>query len=225
MNFAIGRSAAAGGKLQLIHIPASMQPRRDVARRGRPRRLETDAAILDAAATLLAQGGYVRLSIEQLAIKAGVGKTTVYRRWRSKRDLVIDLLGLIGEMNPIDDTGDIRADLTSFCERLLSGRSLAGPRASILPAMIAESVHNAEIAEIFRKTYFRPRRDAAAVVIRAAKERGAIRADVDELALVDMLAGLVWYRRLTLGLQLSGDDAAQIASILLDGALARPAPP
>jgi AcrR family transcriptional regulator len=199
-----------------------MQPQRDVVRRGRPRRLETDAAILDAAATLLAQDGYARLSIEQLALKAGVGKTTIYRRWRSKRDLVVELLGLIAEMLPIDDTGDIRADLTAFCDRLLSGRSLAGARASILPAMIAESVHNAEIADIFRNTYFRPRRAAAALVIRAAKERGAIRADVDEFAMVDMMAGLVWYRRLALGLQLNGDEAAQIASIVLDGALAHP---
>ena len=197
-----------------------MEPQRDVARRGRPRRLETDSAILDAAATLLAQDGYARLSIEQLALKAGVGKTTIYRRWRSKRDLVVDLLGLIAEMLPIEDTGDIRADLTSFCDRLLSGRSLAGPRVSILPAMVAESVHNPEIAEIFRSTYFRPRRTAAAAVITAAKARGEIRPEVDEFALIDMIAGLVWYRRLALGLRLDADDAAGIVAIILDSSLA-----
>jgi AcrR family transcriptional regulator len=196
-------------------------PLRDVARRGRPRRLETDSAILDAATTLLAQDGYARLSMEQLALKAGVGKTTIYRRWRSKRDLVIDLLGLVADMLPIDDTGDIRADLTAFCQRLLSGPPLAGSRVSILPAMMAEAVHNAEIAEICRSTYFQPRRAAVAAVIRAAKERGDIRADVDEFAMIDLISGLVWYRRLTLGIRSSAEDAAGIAALVLDGALAR----
>lgn len=201
-----------------------MEPLRDVARRGRPRRIETDSLILDAAATLLAQEGYARLSIEQLALKAGVGKTTIYRRWRSKRDLVIDLLGQIAEMPDARIYGDLRTDLTAFAERLLSGRALTGTRVSILPAMIAESVHNAEIAEILRSTFFRPRRARAIEMIGAAKHRGEVRPDVEEAAIVDMLSGLIWYRRLTLGIPLDPADARAFVSIVLDGAAPRMSP-
>jgi hypothetical protein len=122
---------------------------------------------------------------------------------------------------PLEGTGDVRADLTSFCERLLSGRVRVGSRVAILPAMVAESVHNPEIAEIFRNTYFRPRRAAEIEIVRAAKRRDDIGAHIDEVAMIDLLAGLVWYRRLVLGVKLDPDDAGNIVTIALDGALAR----
>ena len=75
--------------------------------------------------------------------------------------------------------------------------------------------------ETARNTYFRPRRAAAIEIVRAAKRRDDIGAHIDELATIEMPAGLVWYRRLVLGVKLDPDDAGNIVTIALDGALAR----
>jgi AcrR family transcriptional regulator len=187
-------------------------------RRGRPRRSETDAAILEAAAGMLAREGYAGLSIEGVALKAGVGKTTIYRRWRSKSDIVEDLLDSINEVLPLDESGDIRADLIAFYLVLLSGRSAAGPRIAILSAMIAEAVHNREIARLLRERYMRPRRAVMVRIVRDARERGALRPDADPDAIVDMIAGLVWYRRLVLGIAPRREDAEAIVDLALRGA-------
>ena len=187
-------------------------------RRGRPRRSETDAAILEAAAAMLAADGYARLSIEGVALKAGVGKTTIYRRWNSKHDLVADLLDSINEALPIAATGNIRDDLIAFYLVLLSGRSNAGPRIAILSAMIAEAQHNTEIARLLRERYLRPRRAVALAIVREAQVRGALHAGSDPEIIVDMIAGLVWYRRLLLGMPVRRDDAERIVDAVLRGA-------
>src|SRR6266699_2304041 len=82
------------------------------APRGRPRSQEADRAILTAAVDLLAERGLAAMSIEEVAARAGVGKTTIYRRWPSKGLLALDaFVTSFREEQPLPDTGTLRGDL------------------------------------------------------------------------------------------------------------------
>src|SRR5271168_3505369 len=82
------------------------------AQRGRPRSQVADRAILTAAAELLADRGLAAMSIEEVAARAGVGKTTIYRRWPSKGLLALDaFVTSFREEQPLPDTGTLRGDL------------------------------------------------------------------------------------------------------------------
>jgi AcrR family transcriptional regulator len=186
--------------------------------RGRPRDPETDIAILEAVADALAEDGFARLSIEDVAVRAGVVKTTIYRRWGSKFELIEALLDSINEALPIEESGDIRSDLIAFFRVLLNGRAAVGKRIAILSAMIAESVHNPQIAELLRRRYMQPRRAKMIGIVHNAKRRGALRPDLDEAGLVDQLAGLIWYRRLVVGIPIRRDEAERLVDQLLEGA-------
>src|SRR5216683_4433691 len=91
---------------------------RTTARRGRPRDDAADQRILDAAWDLLHAAGYAGLSVDEVAERAGVAKTTLYRRWPTKDHLAIAVAArMLGEV-PIPDTGDLQADLTEFASAL-----------------------------------------------------------------------------------------------------------
>ena len=82
--------------------------------RGRPRSEEAHRAIVEATLTLLDEGGYTALTIEAVAERAGVGKTTIYRRWPSKLELVVEAVGELRPPGPPDDTGSLAGDFAAF---------------------------------------------------------------------------------------------------------------
>src|SRR5690349_24183101 len=88
------------------------------APRGRPRSAEADRAILTATVDLLAERGLAAMSIEEVAARAGVGNTTIYRRWPSKGLLALDaFVDSFREEQPLPDTGTLRGDLLSALDR------------------------------------------------------------------------------------------------------------
>ena len=87
------------------------EPQRPV---GRPRSAEVHSAILTATLGLLAEEGFDGMSIEEVANRAGVGKTAIYRRWSSKEALVIDALKALDPEVLVVDTGNVREDAVAF---------------------------------------------------------------------------------------------------------------
>ena len=82
---------------------------------GRSRAARTEKAILDATRELLAEGGVHQLTVEGVAARSGVAKTTIYRRWRSRDELALAvLLDMVAEVTAVPDLGDTRAELESF---------------------------------------------------------------------------------------------------------------
>src|SRR6476620_10356561 len=97
----------------LLGVPGVRRPT-PMSRVGRPRSQEADRAILTATVELLAERGLAAMSIEEVAARAGVGKTTIYRRWPSKGLLALDaFVGSFREEQPLPDTGTLRGDLLS----------------------------------------------------------------------------------------------------------------
>src|SRR5438132_11861364 len=108
------------------------------SRRGRPRDPAVDQAILAAAVDLLAEGGYARLTMEQVAARAGVGKASVYLRWPNKVTLVAEAIQHRSAVVPdVPDTGSLREDMLAFLGALLRGKWAAERAVAAVLAAIA----------------------------------------------------------------------------------------
>jgi AcrR family transcriptional regulator len=160
--------------------------------RGRPRDEGCDRAIEAATRDLLVEHGFAGLSIEGIAARAGVAKTTIYRRWDSKAALVIDAF-LRGGRDHLDppDTGSVRGDLIEMLRAFLT---MVQQRGDLVQALIAEQRRHPELAEAFRTTVLQQRQAAVREVLDRGVARGEIAADADLGLLTDVGAALMWYR-------------------------------
>ncbi|OIJ65914.1 TetR/AcrR family transcriptional regulator [Streptomyces mangrovisoli] len=142
----------------------------------------------------LASAGYARMSIEGIARRAGVGKTAVYRRWRSKLHLVLDLVSAIAVQGlPAPDTGSLEGDLRLLYE--VTSRALRHPVASqIIPDLQAEAARNPEIAEAMQKALREGQDSVASGIVRSAAARGELAADIDEDLALDLISGPLYWR-------------------------------
>jgi AcrR family transcriptional regulator len=165
-------------------------------KRGRPRDPETDRRITAAAAQLMLQRGFDKMTVDDVASRAGVGKATVYRRWPSKEDLAVTAMQEIYSAEiPDPDTGSIRGDLAeSFRNVLVFVNSPEGE--AYLRMSIAESIRDPRIAALYRASTERAEQTAARMYHRAI-ERGEVRADIDVSMVVQWLGGLIGTRAIT----------------------------
>ncbi len=155
---------------------------------------DVTAAIRDAVFAELAAVGYARMSIEGIARRAGVGKAAVYRRWRSKLPLVLDVVSAVAVQGmPTPDTGTLLGDVRLLLE--VTSRALGHPMASqIIPDLLAEAARNPEIAESLRTALRDTQYAITEAVVRAAVGRGELPADTDLPLAVDLLAGPLYWR-------------------------------
>ncbi|MCP2336116.1 TetR/AcrR family transcriptional regulator [Actinomadura rupiterrae] len=172
--------------------------------------------IFDAALRDLARYGFDAMTIEGVAERAGVNKTTIYRWWPSKPALIgaalVDapLLDL-----PMPDTGTLRGDLTALADgliRLVTGETEGGAAR----AALAAAVTNPELAARFH-TFFADRLSREQAVVDRAVERGELPAGTDTKLLMDLLAGAVWVRAAFRGETVPPDFAGRVVSAVLDG--------
>jgi AcrR family transcriptional regulator len=170
-------------------------PRR---RPGRPRSPQADTSILNAALELLVEVGYRAMTMEEVRARAGVGKATIYRRWKSKAELVKDVVARLHDADNPPDTGSLRDDWTAFAGAALASSDGAA-RVLVQPRLMVEAVGDRELSDIFYENLVAPRRAALGALVRRGIDRGEVRADVDVEVAVDLLAGPLWYRLLLAG--------------------------
>ena len=176
-------------------------------------------AVLVATADVLDEVGYESTTYDEIASRAGVHKTTIYRRWPAKVELVAEALDLHSEEHvPVPDTGSLRGDLTALAQAVAANiTSAGGSRRSI--SIVAASAHSDDLAESVRA--FMSRRVAATtVVVERAIERGEVPADTDPNLVIEALVGPIWFRLLLTGEPI--DDAFLTPLIdLVDGGARR----
>ena len=165
---------------------------------GRPRSQEAHDAILDASIALIREVGYDAVAMDAIAARAGVGKATLYRRWKSKEALVCEALERIMRSIPAPDTGTTRGDLMAMMrhqQALYGDPATAG----LLSGLVAAMHRNARIADVVRGTFHAARKEAMVEVLRRGIRRGDLRKRLDlELAL-DLFNGPLFYRLLFTG--------------------------
>jgi AcrR family transcriptional regulator len=168
-----------------------------------PRRAPAGAAVLrddlteairDAVLEELAAHGYGRMSIEGVARRAGVGKTTIYRRWSSKLQMVIDVVSAVAVQGMAPpDTGSLRGDLRAMLG--VAAAALRHPLAlQIVPDLLAEAARNPDIAETLEKALQETQLGFSAAVLQKAMDRGELPADTDVQLALDLAIGPLYWR-------------------------------
>lgn len=162
---------------------------------GRPRSAQSHQAILQATLELLAEVGFERMSIEAIATRAGVGKTTIYRRYDSKEELVADAIESLREEIVLPDTGTLWGDMDALIQN--AAQITLSPLGRQTVAMIISSASsNPQFAQIYWTKYLQPRRQAFAVVIERAKTRNEIQANIDPALVFDTMSGIMLYAQI-----------------------------
>ncbi|HMC53276.1 MAG TPA: TetR/AcrR family transcriptional regulator [Acidimicrobiales bacterium] len=190
---------------------------------GRPRSTEADQAIRAATLDLLARDGYANLTMSGVAGAAGVSTATLYRRWRSKLELVVGVLRAHVEERPIPNTGSLAGD----CRALLHGQVeavLTSPSAAVMAGLVGELARNAELADAFRATLVQPRRHELHEMLDRAATRGELRPDVDYDVVADLLYGPLHNRRFITGQVIAFALADELAELVLRAIAAEPQP-
>jgi AcrR family transcriptional regulator len=176
--------------------PATGRGVRSAAARGlgRPRDQHIDADVVAAVLQVLRTGGYAAVTIEGIARKVRCARTTLYRRWPSKRHLVA--FAVLSEMGarPAADTGSLREDLSAAVATLL--RAFAGPLGRALPGLVADMASDPQLAEAIRAEVLAARRKSMREAFVRAQQRREVRDDLDIELLLDMLTGPFYYRTL-----------------------------
>ena len=191
------------------------------APRGRPRSQEADRAILTATAELLAERGLAAMSIEEVAARAGVGKTTIYRRWPSKRLLALDaFVASFREEQAQPDTGTLRGDMLAALHAWVRAVTQT-PMGSMLTGLIAEAQHDPELRGAWRDRVLEPLREQNRTMLDRAIARGEIDPSVDREVVLDLFFGAAEHRLLLGHLPMTDDFIAEVVDVILDG-VARP---
>src|SRR3954465_15238048 len=141
------------------------------SRGGRPRDPSRDGVIRAAILRLLADVGYGALTMDAVASEAGVGKATIYRRWRTKQDLVVDTISDLNraEATP-EDTGSLEGDLRAILRSLVS--VITGPTGAATLSLLSTVPHQPALAKAFRDGPLGVWRKAFEDIWTRAEERG-----------------------------------------------------
>lgn len=172
--------------------------------------------MLAAVVELLGDAGYDELSIEAVAERAGVHKTTVYRRWPTKAALVADAVRANSEEHVlVPDTGSLVGDLEAFALAIADniGTPAGGRRSrSIVAASAASSELATEMSDFWMERF-----RASAVIIERAVARGEAPRDVDPQLVIETLIGPLWVRLLLTGGTIDRHLATDVARLVADG--------
>jgi AcrR family transcriptional regulator len=178
-------------------------------------RARSDEAILEATRALLAEGGMRELTIEGVAARSGVAKTTIYRRWRDRDELALaavwdDLLA----MKAPRDVGDTRKELRAFVDPVIA-RMRSSLMSSVIVGLTPELAAGGELSRAYRERIVQPRIDQLAGVVARGVERGDLRPDTDVRLAHELLIGPIFYRLLYSGQPLDNGLSARVSDAVL----------
>ncbi|MEU9309729.1 TetR/AcrR family transcriptional regulator [Streptomyces sp. NPDC048256] len=188
-------------------------------RRGRGRRpaAEVRADVLDAAGALLLDKGMGTFTIEAVAERAGVSKTTIYKWWPSKGALALDgYFHAVESVLAFPESDDVEADLTAQLRafvRILTET----PAGRVIAELIGQAQTDPELSAALLERYSGPRRELAVRRMRRAQAEGQLRTDVDPEVLVDQLWGACYHRLLMPSLPVTEEFATSLIANLLRG--------
>jgi AcrR family transcriptional regulator len=172
-----------------------------------PRRRPGGAAVMRAEVTNAlgrvffsewSQVGYAAISLERVALRAGVGKAALYRRWPSKAAMASDLLSRVGlTLTEIQDTGSLEADLRALL--LEFRRILRHPMIRRILADLHAEIGREPALEAAIRPFHQARRDLVQQIIERAIARGELAATVDRETILDFIAGPIYWRMVVTG--------------------------
>lgn len=185
---------------------------------GRPRSARSEQAIIDAVLEMIADGDALEtISIESIAARAGVGKATIYRRWASRDQVVIDAVASMKLPIPEVAGGSARADLIMLMSQI--GQPNGARSGKVMTCILPQIARNPELHEWYQQV-IEPRRAVTREVLRRGIETGELRDDLDvEVVLLVLTAPMILQRTMRWNPALDGPDLAErVVDAVLTGA-------
>ena len=190
--------------------------------RGRPRDRALDDRILDQLLALLGSHGYAGLTLDELAARSGVAKTTILRRWPSKAAVAAaGLERLALQSVDVPDSGTLRADLLALLHGAVE--TFVRGRGQFVARLIREAGHHPEITDLVY-TVIHTRRQAYRRALALAIARGELAPTVDQELLIDLLIGPIWTRLLITRDPITREYVDSIVEAVLTAFDVKPAP-
>jgi AcrR family transcriptional regulator len=184
---------------------------------GRPRRPGVEQAVFDATLGLLATRDYGEISMDAVAERAGVSRTTIYRRWPSKAAVAAAAVSsLYLDRVELPDTGSLSQDLVTLLTETY--RVMADGDGRVLEKLVRQSGQNPELVELVRSILYARRRMYATILNRAIA-RGELPPEADQELLLDLVLGPLWFRLLVSGAPITPAAARSVVELVLTGAL------
>jgi AcrR family transcriptional regulator len=181
------------------------------------RRSDTEAAILKATRELLAEAGVLKLTVEAVAARSGVAKTTIYRRWRAKDELALAVvIDMVEQVVQTPDLGDTRAELVAFVDATVSVLHTT-PMGRVMQGIASHVATDGDLSRAFSERVVKVRLAEAERLVKAGIARGDLRPDTDPQLVHELLFGAVYYRLLFGGDPLDQQLAGRIVDMTIAG--------
>lgn len=171
--------------------------------------------MLDAARELLGESGFASLTVEGVAARAGVAKTTIYRRYRSRTDLALGvLLDMVGDVSTQPYVGDTATELIALVDKTvtLMRTTVLG---RIMQGLVSEVAADPELAQVYRERVVSRRLADVSVLVERGIARGELRAGLDPEMVTDLLLGPIYYRFFLSGSPMDDDFGKRLVATLL----------
>jgi AcrR family transcriptional regulator len=171
--------------------------------------------VLQAALSELAAVGYVALRLDDVATRAGVAKTTIYRRWATKAEVVHAAIDAVHNEEALPDTGSLRADMLALLERAMA--MVSTPEGSAIARMVTMERADPEVDELCRNLRDGGRKHRTRIVVRA-QERGEIPAETDALLVMESVFSVVMSRLVRFGEKTDRATCERLIDLVVTGA-------
>ncbi|GMA98073.1 TetR/AcrR family transcriptional regulator [Pelosinus sp. IPA-1] len=185
-------------------------------KKGRPRNIETEKAILAASYDLLLENGFGTVTVDKIAERAKVSKATIYKWWPNKAAVVMDgFLSAAMARLPVPDTGSAITDIVIQATNL--ARFLTSREGKVINELIAEGQADLKLAEEYRLRYFNPRRLDSRRILERGVQRGELKKDLNIELCIDLIYGPLFYRLLVTGEKLDESVIEVLVNYAFEG--------
>lgn len=170
---------------------------------------------MEATFSLALERGFSGFSVSDIAERAGVHQTSIYRRWGTRERLLVDAVhSRVDRAAPIPDTGSLRGDLRSFLEGVAA--FMRTPEGLLLSRLAVTASEDPALLET-RTQYWQRAITNAATIFERAAARGEVSPDIDGPTSVEILVGPLWYRAIVTGQDLDEAFLEGVARVALEG--------
>jgi AcrR family transcriptional regulator len=174
------------------------------------------AAVMNAVMDMLRERGIEGLNVAEIAHSVGIPESTIYRRWRSREELVVEtVLSQMNETIPLPDTGSLRSDIQAFLQE--SAAFLQSPDGALLTRSMFATMNRAD--SLARQAYWMARFSHTGMIVQRAIQRGEVAPEIDPNVLMTALTGALYVRLLVLEAPIDESFLNQLARIMLDGVM------
>jgi AcrR family transcriptional regulator len=189
------------------------EPTPEPTTQGRPRSKDAHAAVIEATNTLLERLDYPNISVDKIVLESGVSKRTIYRWWRNKASIILEVISADDIQEP--NTGNLEKDLTQLLSRIFK-RVSGDKRAQVIKGLVMDAQYDPEFATQFRE-YIHSRRQVCLNILERGQQRGEISAKHDPALIADLFYGAYWYRFLIGHAPLTDAYAKDTVKMILNG--------